>query len=541
LSLSQVERETLLEVAESLVKEGSLSGLAAYGSKVAGYARSDSDYDILVVSPNYKEGVRYRYVHGPFEASALVLDESFLMRDASSSFLGEFVAGRFLNVYEPITNPTLFRKAEVEYKKRVIVDELVELSSDYGSFCGQLRIPYDYFLFSKLKKRAMVYPPALYSYVQTYTCPSAPENRAASVSGFAQAAKELSPRGFLIAEEDHVRVVPAKMQGDAFTKFSSLFSQTARSVTQYAVHGYAGRVGLGIVKKEASSKLKRMQERRAPPVELEKPKSLLKLEEGVVVPSASEMNGQLAKIAGFPKFSVRERSLGETYTTAKVVTVSDGSSERSFFVKNFSDVMSLKWAFLGVWAASARKFSMTPIARLDREYTACRALRRLGVDTPTVVAVSPDERIMALDFIEGPNLASIVDGMFRGEGSGTGAVREYGGVMAKAHSGGMSIGDAKASNVIVSERGLFLTDLEQSVRGGDTAWDVAEFLYFTAKLSSKEAVMQSLADAFLEGYSEHGDKSVIGRARVSKYLAPFRPFLTPGMIRTVREQLDRHS
>ena len=161
MRLSEGERGTLGEVASSLVEPSKITGVAAYGSKVAGYARPDSDYDLIVVSKRFPEGVRYRYVDSPVEASALVVDEDMLLQDARSSFLGEFVVGRLLNVYEPIAGPELFRSVELEFKKRVIVEALLELSSDYADFGRHLLAPYDNFIFDKLHTRAPDNTPAL--------------------------------------------------------------------------------------------------------------------------------------------------------------------------------------------------------------------------------------------------------------------------------------------------------------------------------------------------------------------------------------------
>jgi hypothetical protein len=246
------------------------------------------------VSRRFRDGVRYRYLDKPLPTSALIIDEQLLKDDAQTAYLGEFVVGRLLNVYEPILNPEMLRSVEVEYKRRVIIEALLELSSDYGDFGKHLAIPYDYFLFQKLSTRAAIYPPALYSYVQTYTCPLGAENRAISLQGFASAAKSLEPRGFLSLGPGGVRLIPEKMRGDAFTKVQSIFSLTTRGVAQYAVHGYAGRVGLSVFRREAQSKLKRMRESPAALPELERPRSLLRLEEGIIIPDASLLVKELA-------------------------------------------------------------------------------------------------------------------------------------------------------------------------------------------------------------------------------------------------------
>ena len=541
MRLSEGERSTLGGIAASLVEPSKVAGVCAYGSKVAGYARQDSDYDLLVVSKRFKEGVRYRYVDSPVPASALVVDEHMLLQDAQSSYLGEFVVGRLLNVYEAISGPELFRSVEVEFKKRVLIEALLELSSDYGEFARHILVPYEYFLFDKLHTRAAVYPPALYSYVHTYTCPLGEANRSLSTEGFAAAAEALQPRGFLRAGPDGVRINPAKMKGDAFTQFQSLFSVTTRGVTQYAVHGYAGRVGPSVFSREALSKLRRMRESPPPFLPLEKPRSVLRLEQGVVIPDASLLTEELARLLGFEAYSTAEKDIGEPYSTTRVLTLKKQGSEKSVVVKNYTDVRSLKWALLGVWASTANRFSTAPVSRMDREYGMTLALRGMGVLVPSVLAVAPAERILVKEFVTGPTLASIINSYLKGASDELRPVSGYGALVAKVHSGGIALGDAKPSNVIASDAGLYLTDLEQAFPGGDQAWDIAEFLYYTAKLSVREDAMRRVAEAFLGSYGESGSRSNVAKARGQKYFGPFRPFLTPGMARMLREMLSGYA
>ncbi len=540
MRLTAAERSTLTDIASALVEKPKISAICAYGSKVAGYARPDSDYDILIVSKRFREGVRYRYVDTPVAASALIVDEGMLEQDARTSYLGEFVVGRLLNVYDPIVNPELLRRVETDYKTRVLVEALLELSSDYGEFGRHLLVPYDYFLFDKLNRRAAIYPPALYSYVHTYVGPLGEENMAIATQAFAAAAKALQPRGFLKAGPGGLHMVPEKLKADAFTRVQSLFSVTARGVTQYAIHGYAGRVGLSVFSREALSKLRRMRETPPPFAPLEKPRSLLRLDEGAVIPDASFLVKELANLLGFESYSTKERDIGEPYSTTRVLTFSSGSKETSVIVKNYTDVRSLKWTLLGVWASQARKFSTGPMARMDREYGMTLALRREGIAVPQVLAVAPAERILVKQFVSGPTLASMINDQMKGTDDGSGSVSAYGSLMGRIHSSDIALGDTKPSNVIVSDDDLYLTDLEQAFHGGDKAWDVAEFLYYTAKLSIREEAMKRVASSFLDSYAKAGDSATIQKARGPKYFGPFRPFLTPGMAKMLRELMSTY-
>ncbi|MDE1857817.1 MAG: nucleotidyltransferase domain-containing protein [Thaumarchaeota archaeon] len=541
MRLTADERRTLSKLAETLVEPARIAGIAAYGSKVAGYSRPDSDYDLIVVSKRFREGVRYRYVDSPVAASALIVDQDMLEQDARSSYLGEFVVGRLLNVYEAITNPDLFSGVELDFKKRVLVEALLELSSDYGEFGRHLLVPYDYFLFDMLHRRAAIYPPATYSYVHTYTCELGDENRRVSTSGFESAARALQPRGFLRAEADGVRMVPEKFRGDAFTRVQSLFSVTARGVTQYAIHGYAGRVGPSVFSREALSKLRRMRENPPPFLPLEEPKSLLRLAEGTVVPDASLLVKELARLLGFESYSTRENDIGEPYSTTRVLTFKDSAREKAVVVKNYTDVRSLKWALLGIWASTANRFSTGPVSRMDREYGMTLTLRSKGILVPPILAVAPAERILVKGFVGGPTLASRINEYLKGGAGGTEEVAAYGRLMAEIHSLGVALGDTKPSNVIISEKGLCLTDLEQAVAGGDRAWDIAEFLYYTAKLSVREDAMKKVAVAFLDSYVKGGDGASVSKAKGQKYFGPFRPFLTPGMAKMLRELVSAYA
>lgn len=545
--LGDDERRQLLEVADGVVGDsGRAVAVAAYGSKVAGYARPDSDYDLIVVAKKFKGRIRYQYVNSPVTSAALVVEAELLERDAVKAYLGEFVSGRLLNIYEPLLNGDLIRKAELESKKRVLAEEILEIESLYGEFAQDLIIPLEYFLFNKLHKRAIIYPPALYSYIKTYTCPSGDENKAFTLEGFAEAALSLQSSGILrfetIGGVPHVRISGEGLKSRAFASILSLFNLTTRGVRQYAVHGYAGRVGFNVFKDEALSKVKRMHEKADPPEELEEPKRLIGLQEGMMLPKTEQMVQRLATLSGFAVYTKREKSLGEIYSTAKLLTLRGAAGgEARFVLKYFADIRSVKWALLNVWSLS-RKFSTSPQARMHREYHASVVLRSRGVATPKIVGAVLDEKVLVKEYIEGERLSDLVQGLLTGRSEETRTVERFGEAMGAVHKAGFALGDSKATNVIVrGDGGLYFTDLEQATEGGDQAWDVAAFVYYQAKLSFKEAGTKKVAVAFLEGYKKANGAENVMKAKSPKYIAPFRPLTAPQMLKVVRESLEAYS
>jgi tRNA A-37 threonylcarbamoyl transferase component Bud32/predicted nucleotidyltransferase len=540
--LTLKERTQLISLAELLVEKEKIVAICSYGSKVAGYARQDSDYDLLVVAKDFREGARYKYQSQPLQSSALIVDEEAIVEDAKRAVLGEFVIGRLLNVYEPITNEEFFRNIEVEYKKRVVAEELIEIESDYGDFSPNLIIPYEYFLFDKLKRRALVYPPALYSYARTYSGPESEVNLRFALDGFREAAEILAARGIIETSSDSVRIVGGKLQANALSKLVSIFSLTTRGATQYAVHGLAGRVGFGVFKTEALSKLKRMRERVDPPPQLDRPRRLLHLEEGVIFDDASKIIDELARISGFGEtYSHKERNEGEIYTTTTVLEISNGGKTAIFVLKHFSDIKSVKWAFLYMWALMAKKFSMTPLSRLQRHYEAVTHLRQIGLRTPQIVGIALDERILVSKYVKGVPLSKYVEQIMNGNPENLSYVEKYGQALAKIHEAGLALGDTKPDNVLVLEDDIWLVDLEQTVENGDKAWDVAEFLYYTAKLSLREEAMKLIAETFLGAYRNGKNEQVIAKAKSIKYLAPFQPFLAPKVSKVIRDAMGQYS
>jgi tRNA A-37 threonylcarbamoyl transferase component Bud32/predicted nucleotidyltransferase len=536
--LTPEEKEDLIELATELVK-GEVTSVTAYGSKVAGYARADSDYDLIISAPKFQGRVRYRYVDAPVKASALIARDDLFQGDAKKASLGEFISGRLLNVHQPLLNEKFVREAEVESKKRVIAESLYEISSQYGEFAQDLTIPLDYFLFDKLHKRALIYPPALYSYIKTYTCDKAAENRASTLEGFDVAARLLAEQGFFEVTDGYVKIVSEKLRGKSFAGLLALFNLTTRGVRQYAVHGYAGRVGFSVVKSEALSKAKRMQQKLEPPPEMVHPKSILRLDEGFVVGKTSELIQRLAEDNGFQKYEHETKSLGEVYSTARIVTIT-GSGQARYVFKYFADIRSVKWAFLNIWAPGM-KFSMSPQARMHREYYAGMKLRAAGVKTPRVIGAAVDDKVLAKEFVEGKPLSLFVEKLLRDSGSESAQVRMFGRGLGMVHRAGLALGDAKAENIIVTDPGLYFTDLEQSVENGDPAWDIAEFLYYAGKLSLREDGIRAVANAFLDGYRESNGGQDVAKAKASKYLAPFRPFVTPQNLKAIKDSLEQHA
>jgi tRNA A-37 threonylcarbamoyl transferase component Bud32 len=143
--------------------------------------------------------------------------------------------------------------------------------------------------------------------------------------------------------------------------------------------------------------------------------------------------------------------------------------------------------------------------------------------------------------VDGKPLSKFIEQILRNSSSDPTYVTGYGRDLGMVHAAGFALGDAKAGNIVVKDDELYFTDLEQAVEDGDQPWDIAEFLYYAGKLSMKEDGIRVVADAFLDGYVETNGTENIAKAKASKYLTPFRPFLIPQVLKAIKGSLDSHA
>jgi len=533
--LDQQERNELLDIAKKLAGDHTIDSCCVYGSKVTGYARPDSDYDLLLVLKNYNHIIRYTYAHNDLNVSVLIVDSKSLIKDAEKAILGEFVVGRLLHAYEPLINAEYLEEVEKRYKKRVILEEVKELAATNPLY-SELLIPVEYFLYSKVQKRSKVYPHALYSYIKTYSGSNAQRNVEGSKKGFMLALKQLEEEGYIKFENSDVRILPEKVKAKKVEKTSLDMSNVMRGTLSYLVHTYAGRRTLNFVKQEAMSKINRHRKIKDFPPELKNPQSLLKLKEGILIDGKDWLK-QLARSLDFEDYTTTRKKIGDVHAATMLYTISgDGRSER-FVVKHFASVKAMKWAAMNVWAAGVKRFYVDPSIRLGREYTAMRYIKTIGIDAPAILAVALDKRLLITKYIEGEMLSDIIDSILQNKSSDTSAITHFGEALCKLHANGCTIGDTKASNMLLSNGRIYFTDLEQFAFSDDKPWDVICFIYYSVKFTSNEEGARKVVRAFLDGYMQDGNVSVIQKALSKKYVPTFYPALVLGVITAVRDEI----
>ena len=544
-SISKEDRKNIEISVRKIAKKHKVVGVCLYGSRVAGYARPESDYDLIIVLDDYAYILKYVYLkEAELELSALVVDRNSLERDAESAFLGEFVVGRLLHIYETITNAELFRRLEIVYKKRVILEEISDIVRSTNILSTEITFPLEYIMFSKIRHRSLLYRNALYSFYKTYTGQNSVHNIEFALNGYQQALKEilevdnemliLSSHGNLVQISEK-RVDVKRSMRVASLKLTKKFQE----FTSYIIHAYAGRHTLQYVVKEAEAKITRQKK-----YSIELPKFIStprecywKLPEGLLIIDDKDWLDTIANSNGFSRYVISNKfRLGKS--TSVVHTMSDpddDSRKKTIVVKKLAKSKAIGWS------ASARNYKVDPLFRLSIEYKALRYIRLLGLNSPVIESVVLGKKILVTEFIEGILMSDIMKNCLnRNTIDGLGWIKVAGEKIGMIHADKSTLGDINPSSLIIRKGTLYITGAEQfGFRSGDPVWDIVSFIGRGLKRTSNTIIAKQIVKEFLAGYSQEMSLEYMKKLINTKhYLELFYPLLTPTVAQTVRKEIS---
>ena len=218
-------------------------------------------------------------------------------------------------------------------------------------------------------------------------------------------------------------------------------------------------------------------------------------------------------------------------------------------MKRYKDWSSFKWFPLSLWTVGTRTFSVLGISRLEREVGISEFLSRNKFDVPKILHVSPNQRLVFMEYIEGEDMSHVINRI--GNSKDYGRIRKdlicinrLGKKIAKVHSLDVSLGDAKPENFIIGRHGeLYMTDFEQAARKGDKTWDIAEFLFYAGHdlpplVDTRKAEM--IAESFISGYiAAGGEAAAIRKTARPKYTKVFSVFTLPNIMLAIINVCNR--
>jgi tRNA A-37 threonylcarbamoyl transferase component Bud32/predicted nucleotidyltransferase len=535
-----------------IARNNKIVGVCLYGSKVAGYSRPNSDFDIIVVLENYSFIVKYVYLkESKIEVSALLVDRQSLEKDARTAFLGEFVVGRLLHIYDAILNPDLFKRIETIYKKRVIIEEIFDIVRSNNILCTEISFPLDFIMFSKIKRRSILYPNALYSYYKIYNCENASRNIDFALDGYRRALNEILNEDKELLDknpsDNSLHISEKRILVKKNGKIDSLkLGKKLQDFSSYLVHVYAGRVTFRYAVKEAQSKIKRQKkhELNLPRFMSSPRESYWKLPEGVLIFNSRRWLDIIANNVSFQRYSIsNKRRLGNVDSRTICFTLKnlDDNGHKMIVVKQYAKAKGVKWAALNVWTSQVRRFKVDPLFRLGNEYKALRYIRNLGLNTPIIESVILGKRLLVTEFIKGNSLADVIHYSLNkdDEYNNIDLIKAAGEQMATIHNDKSTFGNIKPKNLIIRGNSLYFTGVDQfGFRSGDPIWDIVQFICRGLKQTTNSTVASKIVREFLLGYSNEMTVEYIKKlSRSKRYIESFYPLLSPAVARSIKKEI----
>jgi tRNA A-37 threonylcarbamoyl transferase component Bud32/predicted nucleotidyltransferase len=535
-----------------IAKNNKIVGVCLYGSKVAGYSRPNSDFDIIVVLENYSFIVKYVYLkESKIEVSALLVDRQSLEKDAKTAFLGEFVVGRLLHIYHPILNPDLFKRIETIYKKRVIIEEIFDIVRLNNILSTEISFPLDFIMFSKIKKRSILYPNALYSYYKIYNCENASRNIDFALDGYQRALNEILNEDKELLEknpsDNSLHISEKRILINKNGKIDSLkLGKKLQDFSSYLIHVYAGRVTFRYAVKEAQSKIKRQKKHELNlPLFMSSPRdSYWKLPEGILIFNSRRWLDIIANNVSFQRYSIsNKRRLGNVDSRTICFTLKnlDDNSHKMIVVKQYAKTKGVKWAALSVWTSQVRRFKVDPLFRLGNEYKALRYIRNLGLNTPTIESIILGKKLLVTEFIKGNSLADVIQYSLNenDEYNNIDLIKAAGEQIATIHNDKSTLGNIKPKNLIIRGSSLYFTGVDQfGFHSGDPIWDIVQFICRGLKQTTNSTVASKVVRGFLLGYSNELTAEYIKKlSRSKRYIESFYPLISPGVARSIKKEI----
>jgi tRNA A-37 threonylcarbamoyl transferase component Bud32 len=503
---------------------------------------------LLIIDEFKPRLMNYVKFFGDAAIIVYVVDKWVFERDVERGFLGEVFAVQLVFPYTPLVNAEYLKAEELKLKKRLILEILENLVLDFPELCCEVQIKPEYFMYEAIYSRARLYPPIRYTSSNFLAGKIEEEKVQAVIDGFLQALKILEEEKVVAYINGYIKISKdfADSVKNRKIRFTNIL-KTAQKTLFMSLFGTFPKVFSAL--SQNKDLLQRLRS-----LNWETLKSSSNVEGSkryLFVPTANGL-APLASKTSVEEFArkilsantdadVTVEELGGVFNDVYLVRACANGQEHRVVVKTFKDWSSFKWLPINIWAFGTRTFALLGRPRLERECAANQLLYKKGFSVPKLLAVNHDKRLVFMEYVEGENLEKIIRKIVNAKNKGKvdeenlKILQKVGETFAHVHALNLTLGDTKPENILVGKKGeIYLLDFEQASRGGDKAWDVAEFLYYAGHYmppfgSSYPAEL--IVKAFIKGYlSAGGDIKAVKDAGKPKYTKVFSVFVFPPII-----------
>jgi len=516
-----VSVEQILALCQRIAGDHQIIAACVYGPLASGYGNEKSGINALLILKDFGSKLKtYKKKIGKRDALVLAVDQNSFQKDVSSGWLGEIAADKLLFPYESLINSDYLWHQEVALKKRVVWELLESLILEFPELSHELVISQEYFMYETQKERARLFPLVAYRFLNLMRNDMKSNNVKLMMKGYRKALEELSQEKWITVTNGTIKVTPKLVNTIRSPKIR--IPTLLRSVQRAALHHVFStlpRMLTPLVTEEEiyTRNHPYMMEAEDFARELEDSKGyvLMPTPSGLIpLSDATNIEEFVKTISDTATVTVETKEIGGVLNSVYVLTLLKDHEKQRIVVKKFRDWTSFKWFPLALWSLGTKRFAVSGKSRLEREYALNQYLVSNGLTVPRILHVSPKQRLIFQEFVDGKTVSETIKSILSGSGEALAElelVKEAGRQIAKAHRLGVVLGDCKPENMIVTkEHGtLCFVDLEQASRDGDCAWDIAEFLYYSGHYVPPLAPtdrIELLAKTFIAGYLEGGGR-----------------------------------
>lgn len=516
-----------------------------YGPCIYGPAGETDGVNILIIVPTYASKIaNYAKRVANVALSILVIEKKTFELDVDQGKYGEVAAEIITLPYQAWKNPSYLEEMEIRIKKRLIVELLKNIIVQYPELSTELLIKPQYFMFEVIRRRARLFPPSMDSFLDLLDKSAKSKSVESVMQGYMKALRELENEDAVVFHDSYLRISKAFIERikRQRTAFSNVASSIQKALSPY-LRSISLRTAPFFVQRR---KLFRSQRsgRKLPNLLTETEKYLFMPTPLGPVPLSDKTSIQdfvREKVPGGETLEITVEEMGGALNSVFLLRLRRNHETQKVVVKKFEDWLGFKWFPLALWALGTQSFAVLGATRLEREYSINQFLEKQGFAVPRILYVSPKERLIFEDFVEGRRVTETVKRIIGSTPKSENAVRDcellqrVGEEIAKVHITGVALGDCKPENLLItSDDKVYFLDLEQATRNGNQPWDIAEFLYYSGHYmlpGHSDDAARSIAASFIEGYLQAGgDRQNVKTAASTKYTKVFSIFTLPHLI-----------
>ena len=521
-------------VANAMEKLGDLIAPAepvavcAYGPSVFAKPGVTRGQDLLVLCEGYSNGLRaHLRVYDGEEFRFLIADRTLVESDVEKGTLGDYLTEQFLYPYHPILNIAYLDKMAERAKTRVAEEEARDLVIEFREMCRGLVAAPEFFGLSRMRKLARVSVPSMTAYLRLLEGPVRERNLMALRSPF-HSAIAATKGEVLKIEGEHVSLedsaVDRWLKDRVSGQVVNVLRQSQRAFYSYLTKGRAVYLSPDLLARELYSPLKLTLDTELNRMEPEDPKNYLYLKTSAGLVPLGEKSSLDEVIANLNlRGPITITPLAGVLNEVFLVT----AGKEQLVAKKFTDWDGFKWFTLNLVSLGSKLFAVSGKARMTNEYGMNRYLGKRGLKVANIVYLNVKQRILVERYLSGPSFADLAKEAVN-QSKLTEAQSELaaslGETLADIHEIGVSVGDTKPENFVVSDGKIFVVDLEQAGKRNDYAWDIAELLFYIGHYRITPTVtggLKGIIEAIATGYSRKGDSAELRKAAAARYAKVF--------------------